>query len=57
MVSSKCPTCEGRKFIVGFGGIRKPCNDCKTETKNKATEISKLDKRSKEYRELKKKEG
>lgn len=30
--SHRCPTCEGRKFIVGFGGIRKPCTDCKTQS-------------------------
>lgn len=32
--SNKCPTCEGRKFVVGFGGIRKPCKDCGSVVKS-----------------------
>ncbi len=47
-MSAKCELCEGRKWVLGFGGIRQPCS-CVSVSKD-----SKIDKCSKEYRGLKK---
>lgn len=32
-MKSKCETCDGKKFIIGFGGIRKPCTACGLDVK------------------------
>jgi hypothetical protein len=56
----RCDTCGGRKKVLGMGGMIKVCEDCKgggwrdEVTLCAPSEEVKLDKRSKEYRELKK---
>lgn len=48
-----CNNCGGRRVIQGFGGIRKDCEACGA-TGRIADKSLKGDKRSREYRELKK---
>lgn len=45
----RCEKCEGRKWVLGFGGIRKVCECANAKPVN-----SHVDKRSKEYRDTKK---
>jgi hypothetical protein len=61
-MTSFCSTCEGRKHVLGFGGMKKDCPDCNgtgrvlPESDDKLVENVdlKVDKRSKEYRGSKK---
>lgn len=54
----RCEVCNGRKKVLGMGGMMKVCDECKgtgwfTPVMLCAPSIS-IDKRSKAYRELKK---
>ena len=53
-----CETCSGRRIIQGFGGVRKDCTACggsgRVADKPVVIANEHIDKRSKEYRELKK---
>ena len=60
---SRCPDCNGRKTILGLGGMIKGCNACgrsgwvdisDLEVVCAADLLPKVDKRSREYREMKK---
>lgn len=53
-MKSRCETCEGKKVVYGFGGMKKACPDCGSKSGGKRVAESKLDKRSKEYRAIKK---
>jgi len=55
-VPIRCEFCGGKKQVMGMGGMMKSCKECEGTGWKK--EIAEMDKRSKEYRELKKnKEG
>ena len=49
-----CETCNGRRIIQGFGGVRKDCTACCGSGRVADKPCVTVDKRSKEYRELKK---
>lgn len=53
---TRCDVCNGKKQVIGMGGMIKSCSACNATGWKK--EAAEMDKRSKEYRELKKiKEG
>jgi hypothetical protein len=51
-----CENCNGRKLVQGFGGLRKECKICNGSGKIDKP-IMHVDKRSREYREMKKQKG
>jgi len=61
-MSLRCETCGGTKSILGFGGLKKPCPNCVCEyvpvsdvkIEDDVLVSSKIDRRSKEYREMNK---
>lgn len=50
-MTSRCEECKGRREYLGMGGMPKPCKSCGGT--GWVSPVA-LDKRSKEYRELKK---
>jgi len=45
-----CNTCDGKRIIYGFGGMKHECNACKGTGKT-SKEIEKIDKRLKKFRD------
>ena len=54
-MTARCDVCKGRRELLGMGGMVRKCKDCNgTGWVPEVTEPVTIDKRSKEYRKLKK---
>ena len=45
-----CKSCEGRRIVYGFGGMKSACKEC-NGTGRVDKDIVKVDKRTKEFRD------
>lgn len=51
-----CEVCENHRWIYDFGGIKTKCPSCRVAPIKKDDDL-KIDKRSKEFKEIKKSKG